>query len=498
MKSGLLVAIDQGTTSTRAIAFDLAGRPKAMAQRELPQSFPNPGWVEHDAERIRDDAIACCRDVIAEAAAGADAVVAIGITNQRETTVVWERATGRPIHPAIVWQDRRTADLCGELRAAGHESLVRERTGLLLDPYFSATKLAWILDNVDGARAAADRGDLAFGTIDSWLLWSLTGGVHATDATNASRTMMLDIDSATWDPELLDLFDIPRSLLPGVRASAGHFGETSADLFGAAIPVRGTASDQQAATFGQAAFAPGMMKCTYGTGAFALLNTGQRRVDSQNRLLTTIAWRLDGRNTYAVEGSIFVAGATIQWLRDGLGIIDSAAETEDLARSVDDTGGVYLVPAFVGLGAPHWDAEARGALVGLTRDSGREVVVRAALEAVAYQTRELLDAMSADGAAPPTALRVDGGLTANAWAMQFLADQLGVTVERPAVPETTALGAASLAGLASGVYRSMDDIAANWRLDVSWEPAMDEARRDRLYGGWQRAVRSVLSVATGG
>jgi glycerol kinase len=496
--SGLLISIDQGTTSTRAIGFDFDGRPQAVAQRELPQGFPHPGWVEHDAERIRDDAIACCRDVIDETRVSGEPIVAIGITNQRETTVVWERATGRPIHPAIVWQDRRTADACRALRDAGHEELIRDRTGLLLDPYFSATKLAWILDNVGGARSAAEAGKLAFGTIDCWLLWCLTGGVHATDATNASRTMLLNIDSAEWDPDLLELFGIPADLLPEVRDSAGDFGMTSPELFGDPIPVRGIAGDQQAATFGQAAFEPGMMKCTYGTGAFALLNTGDRRLDSSNRLLSTIAWRLDGEITYAIEGSIFAAGAAIQWLRDGLRIIDDAAETEELARSIDDTGGVYLVPAFVGLGAPYWDAEARGALVGLTRDSGREVVARAALEAIAYQTRELLEAMRADGAQPPRALRVDGGLTANAWAMQFLADQLGIVVERPKVAETTALGAACLAGLASGVYGSMADIGARWRLDRSWEPAADDGRRDGLYAGWGRAVRRVLSTETSG
>ena len=499
MTGPVLLAIDQGTTSTRAIAFDPTGRPLEQARRELPQGYPRPGWVEHDAGRIRDDAIACCREVIESLPGGASGVAAIGITNQRETTVVWDRSTGKPIHPAIVWQDRRTSDLCRRLREQGHEDIVRERSGLLLDPYFSATKLAWILDHVDGARDAAARGDLAFGTMDCWVLWNLTGGaVHATDVSNASRTLLLDIDRVSWSEELLELFDVPVTLLPDVRDSADDYGRTPAEMFGASIPIRGIAGDQQAATFGQAAFDAGMMKCTYGTGAFALLNTGSTRVDSSNRLLTTIAWRLDGETTYAVEGSIFIAGAAVQWLRDTIRIIDSAAETEDLARTVDDTGGVYLVPAFVGLGAPHWDADARGAVVGLTRDSGRAEIARATLESIAYQTRELLDAMAADGAADPTALRVDGGLTANGWAMQFLADQLAIPVERPVVTETTALGAASLAGLASGVFGSTEDVASTWRLDRSWAPAMEEARRADLYAGWKRAVRRVLSSDGGG
>ena len=467
-----------------------------IAQREFPQGYPRPGWVEHDAGRIRDDVIALCREVLGSLPGGADAVAAIGITNQRETTVVWDRTTGRPIHPAIVWQDRRTSERCEALREAGHEDLVQERTGLLLDPYFSATKIAWLLDHVEGAREAATRGDLAFGTIDAWLLWCLTGGaVHATDASNASRTALLDIASAEWDPELLELFDVPPGMLPEVRDSAGDFGRTHPDLFGRAIPIRGVAGDQQAATFGQAAFEPGMLKSTFGTGTFALLNTGSDIVRSRQRLLSTVAWRLDRRVTYALEGSIFVAGAAIQWLRDGLGIIAEASETEDLARSIEDTGGVYLVPAFVGLGAPYWDAGARGALVGLTRDSGRAAVARAALEAVAYQTRELLDAMVADGARAPTALRVDGGLVRNDWAMQFLSDILAVPVERPGVTETTALGAAGLAGLAAGVFGSLEEVADIWSLDRRWEPAMEEARRETLHEGWRRAVRRVLSTA---
>ncbi|HET9333800.1 MAG TPA: glycerol kinase GlpK [Gemmatimonadota bacterium] len=491
----VLLALDQGTTSTRAIAFDRTLRPLHVAQRPLPQSFPRPGWVEHDPERIRDDAVATLREVIDALDGGAEAVAAIGITNQRETTLVWERATGRPIHAAIVWQDRRTADACRELRRAGHEDLVRRRTGLVLDPYFSATKLAWILDAVDGARAAAARGELAFGTVDVWLLWCLTGGtVHATDVSNASRTALFDIDHQRWDPELLDLFGIPVPVLPEVRDSAGDFGTTLPELFGAEIPIRGIAGDQQAALFGQAAFEPGGVKCTFGTGAFALMNTGTERLHSENRLLTTIGWRIDGRTTYALEGSIFVAGATVQWLRDGLGIIDDPTETERLAGSVDDTGGVYLVPAFVGLGAPHWDADARGALVGLTRDTGRASIARAGLEAVAYQTRQLLEAMRADGASGPRALRVDGGFARNDWAMGFLADLVDVRVERPAGIEITALGAASLAGLASGVFGSLDAVASAWRLDRAWEPTMEESRRAALYEGWKEAVGRVRST----
>ena len=497
MTREVLIALDQGTTSTRAIAFDRELRPLHVAKRELPQSFPHPGWVEHDPARIRDDAVATLGEVIGALDGGGDAVAAIGITNQRETTVVWERATGRPIHAAIVWQDRRTADVCRELRRAGHEGLVRDRTGLVLDPYFSATKLAWILHAVEGARDAAARGELAFGTVDAWLLWCLTGGtVHATDVSNASRTALFDIDRQQWDPELLDLFGVPAAVLPEVRDSAGDFGRTLRDLFGAEIPIRGMAGDQQAALFGQAAFEPGAVKCTFGTGAFALLNTGPERLHSENRLLATIGWRVDGQTTYVLEGSIFAAGATVQWLRDGLGIIADASETDRLASTVDDTGGVYLVPAFIGLGAPHWDADARGALIGLTRDTGRASIARAGLEAVAYQTRQLLEAMRADGASVPRALRVDGGFARNDWAMGFLADLVNVRVERPADIETTALGAASLAGIASGVFASLDAVASAWRLDRAWEPTMEEARRSALYEGWKQAVMRVLSMPT--
>ena len=489
-----LVAIDQGTTSSRAIAFDLEGRPVATAQRELPQSYPAPGWVEHDAERIRDDVVAVTRQVIEAADALGYRAEAIGITNQRETTVVWERASGRPVHPAIVWQDRRTADACAALREAGHEERVARLTGLRLDPYFSGTKLAWILDRVSGAREAAARGELAFGTIDSWLLWCLTDGhVHATDATNASRTLLYDIGAGRWRAELLDMLRVSARVLPEVRDSAGDFGYTRPELFGRPIPIRGVAGDQQAATFGQAAFEPGGMKFTYGTGAFALLNTGPERLASTRGLLATVAWQLGGVRTYALEGSIFVAGASVQWLRDGLGIIADATETEALARSVDSTGGVVLVPAFVGLGGVHWDPEARGALLGMTRDTGRAHIARAALEAVGYQSRELIEAMRSEGAPRPRRLRVDGGFTRNAWAMRFLADILDVEIVRPAVTETTALGAAMLAGLGVGRFTDLAQVGALWQQDRAWTPTMTPETRDALYAGWQRAVARVLT-----
>ncbi len=490
----LVLAVDQGTTSSRAMLFGRDGRPVALAQRELPQNFPGPARVEHDPERIWEDTLACCREALAQADVGPEAVAAVGITNQRETTLVWERATGRPIHPAIVWQDRRTADACRALREAGAEETVRAKTGLLLDPYFSATKLAWILDRVDGAREAARRGELAFGTVDAWLLWHLTEGrVHATDATNASRTLLFDIRRQAWDEELLELFGVPASVLPEVVDSSGVVAETAAELLGRPIPIAGIAGDQQAATFGQAAFEPGAMKSTYGTGCFALLNTGREPVASEHRLLTTVAWRIDGEVTYALEGSIFVAGAAIQWLRDGLGLIEDAAESEALAAGLEGTGGVYLVPAFVGLGAPYWDAEARGAILGLTRDTSPAHLVRAALEAVAYQTRDLMAAMRADGAAAPVALRVDGGLTRNGWAMQFLSDVLDLPVEVPEVTETTALGAAYLAGLAAGVWESREELARRWRAARRWTPGMPAERRERLYAGWREAVQRVLT-----
>ncbi len=417
MNPQVVLAIDQGTTSSRAIVFDEAGRSLGRAQRELPQIFPRSGWVEHDPERIWLDTLAVCREAISASATDPAHVAAIGITNQRETSVIWNRADGQPIYNAIVWQDRRTTGECRRLKDEGYEDGVRRTTGLLLDPYFSATKLAWILDHVDGARAAAERGELAAGTIDTWLLWRLTEGrVHATDATNACRTLLFDIHEQAWDSNLLALFRIPEMILPEVRDSSGSFGESSSELFGAPIPIRGVAGDQQAATFGQAAFTPGMIKSTFGTGTFALLNTGSEPMESRNRLLSTVAWRLDGVATYALEGSIFVGGAAIQWLRDGLGVIDEAAETEALAEGVEDTGGVYLVPAFVGLGAPYWDPDARGAILGITRSTGVAHIARAALEAVCYQTRDLMGAMAADSGADLLSLRVDGGLAANDWA----------------------------------------------------------------------------------
>ena len=488
-----VLAIDQGTTSSRAILFDEAGRPLGRAQRELPQVYPRPGWVEHDAEHIWIDTTEVMREVVAEARVDATEIAAIGITNQRETTVLWDRSSGRPIHNAIVWQDRRTAAACRSLKEDGHEADVQRRTGLLLDPYFSATKIAWLLEHVDGARTAAERGELAAGTIDSWLLWNLTQGrVHATDATNASRTLLFDIHEQHWDPDLLELFRIPEALLPEVHDSSYHFGDAH-ELFGSSVPITGIAGDQQAATFGQAAFEPGMIKSTYGTGTFALLNTGEAPVISRNRLLTTIAWRLAGAATYALEGSVFVGGAAVQWLRDGLGVIETAAETEALAAGIDDTGGVYVVPAFTGLGAPYWDPDARGALLGLTRDTGVPQIARATLESVSYQTRDLMSAMASDAGSTPITLRVDGGLVANDWAMQFLSDILSLPVERPMVRETTALGAAYLAGLEAGVFRGLEELAELWQRERLFTPSMSEARRQALYAGWQAAVRRVLS-----
>ena len=487
-----LLAIDQGTTSSRAILFDRNGSRLAQAQREFRQYYPEDGWVEHDAAQIWQDCLQLCRDVLKEAGKSAGEVAAIGITNQRETTVLWERDTGKPVAPAIVWQDRRTADLCDELRADGKEALVQQRTGLLLDPYFSATKLAWLLDNVPAARQRAEAGELAFGTIDSWLLWNLTGGqVHATDATNASRTLLFDIHRQCWDEELLALFRIPAALLPDVRDSAADYGQTDASLFGGPIAVAGIAGDQQAALVGQACFSPGMVKSTYGTGCFMVLNTGRTAVLSRNRLLTTVGYRLNGETTYALEGSIFVAGAAIQWLRDGLRLISHASETEALARSVGSAKGVYLVPAFTGMGAPWWDPHARGALLGLTRDTGIAEVVTAGLESVCYQTLDLLEAMGADAGARPTALRVDGGMVVNNWLTQTLADILGIRVDRPEVTETTALGAAYLAGLQVGLFTSLEDVAGRWQCEQSFMPSLDEPSRQQRHAGWRRAVARV-------
>ena len=494
-----LIAIDQGTTSTRAIAFDGALQPLASAQQELRQIYPAPGEVEHDPEEIWTATVATVRSAMAKAGLAGKDIAGIGITNQRETTVIWDRVTGKPIHNAIVWQDRRTADFCDALRRAGHEPEISAKTGLLLDPYFSASKVAWLLDNVAGARTLAEAGQLAFGTIDCFLLWRLTGGkVHATDATNAARTLLFDIERGAWDEGLCRMFGVPPSLLPEARDCAGEFGTTAPELFGAPIRVLGMAGDQQAATVGQGCFKPGMMKSTYGTGCFALLNTGTQRVASRNRLLTTIAYQLEGKCTYALEGAIFIAGAAVQWLRDGLKIIATASEADSLAARADPAEQVYLVPAFVGLGAPYWDAQARAAIFGFTRNSGAAELARAALEAVGYQTRDLLAAMTADwplaGGGAATVLRVDGGMTASAVTMQFLADILASPVDRPVVMETTALGVAYLAGRAAGLCPDLDGFAAQWRLDRRFEPRMDASQRERKYSGWQDAVRRTLTA----
>jgi glycerol kinase len=488
-----ILAIDQGTTSTRAIVFDSTGRPVASAQQELPQIFPKSGWVEHDPEEIWRATVEVCRGALAKAKLTAKDVAGIGITNQRETTVVWDRATGKPVHNAIVWQDRRTSDLCAELKRAGHEKMVSDRTGLLLDPYFSGTKIAWILENVAGARAAAEKGALAAGTIESFLLWRLTGGkVHASDATNASRTLLLDIRKGSWDLELATLLGVPQAMLPTVVDNAGEHGVTVADILGAPVPVLGMAGDQQAATVGQACIKPGMIKATYGTGCFALLNTGSMAVRSNHRLLTTIAYQLGGRRTYALEGSIFIAGAAVQWLRDGLRLIPSSADVEALAAKAKPGHGVYMVPAFVGLGAPYWDAEARAALLGLTRDSGPAEIAAATLDSVCYQSRDLVEAMRGDGAHIDE-LRVDGGMVVNDPLMQRLADTVGAPVERPKVIETTALGAAFLAGLQAGLWPSLEALSATWALDRAFQPSEAAPSRDRRYAGWQDAVRRVRS-----
>ena len=491
-----ILAIDQGTTSSRAIIFDAGLRPVASAQEEFPQHYPHPGWVEHDPADLWASVAATARGAIEKAGISARDIAAIGITNQRETTLIWDRVTGQPIHKALVWQDRRTADTCDALKAAGHEPMITARTGLLLDPYFSATKVKWLLDHVPGARARASRGDLAFGTVDSWLIWNLTGGkAHATDATNAARTMLYNIRTGGWDAEICGLLDIPMTLLPEVRDCAADFGQTRADLFGREIPILGVAGDQQAATVGQACFHPGMMKSTYGTGCFALLNTGADMVPSKNRLLTTIAYQLNGKPTYALEGSIFIAGAVVQWLRDGLRIIRDAKETQSLAEAADTAQGVILVPAFTGLGAPYWRPDCRGAIYGLTRNSGPAELARAALESVGYQTRDLLEAMRADwGAAAEGVLRVDGGMTASDWAMQFLSDILGAPVDRPQITETTALGAAYLAGLQAGLCGQPDEFAKSWALDHRFVPVMDEAARATKYARWGRAVAATMSI----
>ena len=496
-----VLAIDQGTTSSRAMVFRADLSVAGLAQQEFPQHFPASGWVEHDPEDIWNSTIATCRDALKKANLGAKDIAAVGITNQRETTVVWDRSTGKAIHRAIVWQDRRTADICAKLKEEGHEPTITAKTGLIIDPYFSGTKVAWILDNVPGARERAERGELLFGTVDCYLLWRLTGGkVHATDATNASRTLLFNIHSGAWDDDLLKVLRVPRAMLPEVKDSSHRFGETVPDLFGGAIAIAGIAGDQQAATIGQACFTPGMIKSTYGTGCFALLNTGATPVASKNKLLTTIAYQLGGKRSYALEGSIFVAGSAVQWLRDGLKVIKQAAETGALAEKSDSAQSVYLVPAFVGLGAPYWNPRVRGALFGLTRNTGPAEFAHAALESVCYQTCDLQQAMRSDWQGAKAAnivLRVDGGMTASDWTMQRLADLLDAPVDRPVVQETTALGAAYLAGLSAGVYPEPEKFADHWRLERRFKPNMSAATRERKLKGWARAVKGVLASDDG-
>ncbi len=492
-----ILAIDQGTTSSRAIVFDDAMRVVATAQQEFPQHYPASGYVEHDPADLWETTLSSCQSALSKAGLEAKDIAGIGITNQRETTVVWDKHTGQAIHNAIVWQDRRTSDTCAALREQGHEEMITAQTGLLLDPYFSGTKLAWILDKVDGGRARAKAGDLLFGTVDSYLIWRLTGGAtHATDATNAARTLLYNIHTGQWSAEICALLDIPMQMLPEVRDCAAPYGHTTADRLGGEIPILGVAGDQQAATIGQACFSPGMMKSTYGTGCFLLLNTGDTPVRSQNRLLTTIAYQLDGKPTYALEGSIFVAGAVVQWLRDGLGVLDAAGQAGTLAEAADPEQGVIIVPAFTGLGAPYWNADCRGAVYGLTRNSGPGELARAALESVGFQTRDLLEAMHADWAAEGTApvLRVDGGMSASDWTMQFLSDIINAPVDRPEVLETTALGAAWLAGMQAGIYPPLEAFTKGWTAQARFTPAMDVATRDAKYARWQRAVAATLSV----
>ncbi len=489
-----LLAIDQGTSSSRTVIYDHDARVVTSSQREFEQIYPQPGWVEHDPEAIWESVTAVTRDAMRKSGATAADVSAIGITNQRETTVLWDRDSGACVYNAIVWQDRRTAEYCQSLKNDGREAAVTEKTGLRLDPYFSATKIAWILDNVHGVRERAEAGKLAFGTIDSFLLWRLTGGrVHATDASNASRTLLFNIHTQEWDADLLDLFSIPASLLPDVRDCAADFGAARGEFLGGEVPIRGVAGDQQAALIGQAGFSDGMTKSTYGTGCFVIANTGAKALHSDNHLLTTVAMRIDGAVTYGLEGSVFVAGSAMQWLRDELRIIDSAPETEQIATRTGVVEDVHVVPAFAGLGAPHWDPDARGAILGLTRGSGRDEVVTATLQSVAYQTRDLIDAMSEDGIRP-SVIRVDGGMVANDWFLQFLADVLDIVVERPVNVESTVLGAACLAGYGAGVVNSVQDLSSLWQLDRSFEPAMDRPHRERLLRGWQDAVNRVRAA----
>lgn len=492
-----ILAIDQGTTSSRAIVFDESIRPVATAQQEYPQHYPQSGWVEHDPMDIWESTLQTCRDALKQADKTAADIAAIGITNQRETVVVWNKHSGEPIHNAIVWQDRRTADICDQLRLDGYEPLITEKTGLLLDPYFSSTKIKWILDNTPGARELASQGELLCGTIDTWLIWKLTAGrVHATDATNASRTMLYDISKGRWSHTITDLLDIPRDMLPQVFDCAADFGVTDASVLGGEIRITGVAGDQQAATIGQACFKPGMLKSTYGTGCFALLNTGDRLVRSEHRLLTTIAYQLDGKPTYALEGSIFIAGAVVQWLRDGLGIINSASQSNELAASADPGQEVIMVPAFTGLGAPYWKPSARGAVFGLSRNSGPAEFARAALQSVGYQTRDLLQAMHSDWTDPGEApvLRVDGGMSASDYAMQFVADIIGAQVDRPEILETTAIGAAWLAGMHCGVYPDRETFSSRWASEHRFEPQMSADDRDQRYARWENAVQATMMV----
>ncbi|GAB4554105.1 MAG: glycerol kinase GlpK [Anaerolineae bacterium] len=493
-----ILALDQGTTSSRAILFDRDGKIIAVAQKEFQQIYPKPGWVEHNPMDIWSTQVGVAREAIARAGINAKDVAGIGVTNQRETTIIWDRATSQPIHNAIVWQCRRTADFCQQLRREGFDRPVQEKTGLVLDAYFSGTKVAWLLDNVPEARARAERGELAFGTVDSWLIWNLTGGqVHATDVSNASRTMLYNIHTADWDDELLSRLNIPRALLPNVLPSSAFYGQTNTDVFGAAVTIGGVAGDQQAATFGQACYSAGMVKNTYGTGCFMLMNTGDQAVHSSGGLLTTVAWKVgDQPMQYALEGSVFIAGAAVQWLRDELKLIETAGSSEEIADSVSDSGGVYVVPAFAGLGAPYWDGFARGAIVGLTRGSNRAHVVRATLESIAYQTRDVVEVMAQDAKLAIEVLRVDGGATSNNWLLQFQADILGVPVVRPSVTETTALGAAYLAGLAVQYWDSAAEIAAQWAEERRFEPKMSLDRREELYAGWKRAVERSMGWAT--
>ncbi len=496
MSSKFILALDQGTTSSRSIVFDQHGNIIGSAQKEFKQFFPKPGWVEHDAEEIWSTQFGTMAEAVAKAGISIKQIEGIGITNQRETTVVWERKTGKPVYHAIVWQDRRTSSYCDELKANNQSKFIQEKTGLIIDAYFSATKLKWILDNVDGTRKKAENGDLAFGTIDSWLIWKLSGGnLHVTDVSNASRTMLLNIHTVQWDDELLKLFNIPKNVLPVVKPSSEIYGTTENNISGSSIPIAGIAGDQQAALFGQLCTQPGMVKNTYGTGCFMLMNTGQKAITSKNNLLTTIAWKINNKIEYALEGSVFIAGAVIQWLRDGLKIISTSAEVEKLAQQVQDTDGVYIVPAFTGLGAPHWNQDARGSIFGLTRGSSNAHIARAALDCIAYQTYDVLKAMEADSGIQVKELRVDGGATVNNHLMQFQSDILNCKVVRPKITETTALGAAYLAGLAVGYWKDIDDISHQWRIDKIFSPSINEERKNELIKGWQRAVKATVAWA---